>query len=113
MFWASEAEILAVRYWGVLVMMEPEKGRGEKAYSVDLDIMFLILYLNCLKQRLEPFQGAEITTDPEEVDFSETSLRARIAAGHAVPDALEDAGEGRYAYTCADEDCGLEFEDVF
>lgn len=73
--------------------------------------MIHVLRLNSQKQASEPFERAKVTADPEEVDFSESSLALRIV--HSVPDALENGREWCHANTSTNKDGNLEFEDVF
>lgn len=81
------------------------------AYGVDFDVVLQILSLNRQKERAEPLKGAEVTTDPEEVDFPEASLFLWVV--HSVPDALEDGGEWCDTNTCATKNCDLVFKHVF
>lgn len=55
--------------------------RGE--VGVDLDVVVHILSLDGEEERTEPFEGTEITADPEEIDFPETGLLLGVV--HAVP----------------------------
>lgn len=78
---------------------------------VDLNMVIHILRFDSKQQRAEPFEGAEITTDPEEIHFAETGLLLWVV--HAVPDGFQDGGEGCDADSGADEHGDFEFEDVF
>lgn len=43
----------------------------EATYSVNLNGVSLVLSLDGTKQALEPLEGAEVSTNPEEVDLPE------------------------------------------
>lgn len=85
--------------------------REQQAYGMDLDVIRQVLGLDRQQERTEPLETAKVSAYPEEVDFPQSRLLLRVV--HAVPDALEDAGEGRDANTCADEQSDLVLEDVF
>lgn len=69
-----------------------------------------ILSLNSQKQRPEPFEGAEITANPEEVHLVESCLLLRIVT--PVPDTLQDRCEGRDTNTGSNENRNFVFENV-
>ena len=83
-----------------------------ETYGVDFDGVVFVLGLNGVEEGFEPFQAAEVTTNPEEVDFAEASLLC-AGAGHAIPYRLQDRCERCYADAGADEEGSLEFKDVF
>lgn len=78
---------------------------------VDLNVVVHVLGFNGEEERAEPFEGAKVTADPEEVNFAETSLLLGVV--HAVPDALEDGSEWGDTNTGTNEDDGFVFEDIF
>ena len=61
--------------------------------DTDLNPVLGILFLNGVQKRVEPFSSAEVTDDPDEVDFGKTSWLGVVEVVHAVPDRLEDAGK--------------------
>ena len=78
--------------------------------GVDLDAVVKVLLLDGEEQRAEPLKGAKVTADPEEVDLSQA--RSLLGVVHAVPDGLEDGGEGGHTDTGTDEDGDLVLEDI-
>lgn len=60
---------------------------------------------------MEPFEGAGVFADPDELHPSQSSWG--IGAGAEVVDVLQDAGPGCDTDACADEHCDLVVEDVF
>jgi len=78
---------------------------------VDLDMVIHILGFDSEEEGAEPFEGAEITAYPEEVDFAEARLLLGVV--HAVPDGFEDGCERRDTDTSTDEERDLVLEDVF
>lgn len=98
MFVASSALILAVRY--CLTVSGVSSIKAGRAYGVDLDMVVDVLRLNRQEERSEPFEGAEISADPEEVYLSEPCASLRIV--HTVPDALQDGSEWRDTNTRTD-----------
>jgi len=78
---------------------------------VDLNMVVHVLGFDGEEERTEPFEGTKVTTDPEEVDFAETSLLLRIV--HAVPDGFEDGCKGRDSNTGTAKHGNLVFEDIF
>ena len=69
----------------------------------DLDPVLRILLLDGVQERVEPFCGAEVTDDPNEVHLGETGGLRVVEAVHPVPDGLEDRGEGCHTNACANE----------
>ena len=63
------------------------------------------------EQSLEPFKGAGILTDPDELDAAETAWR--VGPGALVVNILEDRGPWRDADAGADEDGDFVVKDVF
>lgn len=82
----------------------------ESEVGVDLDYTLPILSLDGEKKRAEPFEGAEITADPEKVYLADTGGALGVVL--AVPDAFEDGGEGGDTDTGTNEDGGFELEDI-
>lgn len=78
---------------------------------MDFNMVIHILSFDSEKQGAEPFKGAEVTADPEEVDFAETSLFLWVV--HAVPDGFEDRCEWRDTNTCSNQNGDFVFEDIF
>ncbi len=68
--------------------------------GVDLDVLLKIKKQDGEKQRAEPLEGAEVSADPEEVDFAEAGLLLRVV--HSVPDRLQNRSEGCNTNTCSD-----------
>jgi len=79
--------------------------------SVDLNMVVHILSFDGEEERTEPFEGAKVTTDPEEVDFAETGFLLRVV--HAVPNGFENGCEGRDPNTGTAEHGNLVFKDIF
>lgn len=67
MFWASAAEILAVRYYGICVSKVVSRGSNRSTYCVDFDLMLSVLIFDGLEERLEPFERSKISAHPEEI----------------------------------------------
>ncbi len=78
----------------------------------NLNVTIHILHLDGRQQRAEPFETAEIPTDPDEIDLAQTRLLP-VRVVHAVPDGFEDGGERGDADAGADEDGDFVAEDVF
>lgn len=78
---------------------------------VDLDAVVDILGFDSQQKRAEPLERAEISADPEEVHLAQPRLLLRVV--HAIPDRLEDGGEGGHADTGTDQDGHLVLEHVF
>lgn len=69
----------------------------------DLDPVLRVLLLDGVQERVEPFCGAEVTDDPDEVNLGETGGLRVVEAVHPVPDGLEDRGEGCNTNACTNE----------
>lgn len=78
---------------------------------MNLNMIIHILSLDREEQAAEPLETPKVPADPEEVDLAQPRLLLRVV--HAVPDALEDGGEGSDADAGTDEDGRLVFENVF
>lgn len=63
------------------------------------------------EKRLEPFKGARVFADPDELHSSEA--RRGVRARTEMPDVFQDAGPGGDADAGADEDGDFVVEDVF
>lgn len=58
-----------------------------EAYCMNLNMIVHVLCLNSEQQRPEPFERAEISAYPEEIDLAKPSLLLRVI--YPVPDTLE------------------------
>ena len=69
---------------------------GDFGGKVDMYLYALlrILGLDCLKQALKPLGRTKVPNDPDKVDLAQASLFPSSKVVHAVPDGLEDRGEG-------------------
>jgi hypothetical protein len=58
-----------------------------------------ILGLDRLQQTVKPFGRTKVPNDPDKVDLAQASLFPSSKVVHAVPDGLEDRGEGCHSNT--------------
>ncbi len=79
--------------------------------GVNLDMIVHVLGFDGEEQGTEPLEGAEISADPEEVDFAETGLLLWVV--HSVPDRLQDGGERSNPDTSTAEKSDLKLEYIF
>ena len=77
---------------------------------MDFDVVLQVLSFDGEQQRPEPFEGAKVTANPEEVNLSESCLALWVV--HAVPDALEDRCERRDTNTGTAKHSDFELEYV-
>jgi hypothetical protein len=73
-------------------------------------VIFQVLSFDSEQKRAEPFEGAEITANPEEVHLPQSCTTLGVV--HAVPDTLKNGGEGCDTDTGTDEHSDFEFEHV-
>src|SRR5688572_28055812 len=78
---------------------------------VNLNATLHILCLNGEEKRAEPFKRTEVTADPEEVYLGKTGLLLGVV--HAVPDRLQNRGEGSDTNTGTHEDGDFVLEHIF
>lgn len=74
---------------------------GDFGGKVDMYLYALlrILGLDRLKQAVKPLSRTKVPNDPDKVDLAQTSLFPSSKVVHAVPDGLEDRGEGCHSNT--------------
>lgn len=90
----------------------PLKASDEhKTYGVDLDVIIDILRLDSQQQRSEPFEGSEVSANPEEVDLPQ-SRTGSLRVVHAVPDTLKNGRERSDTDTGTAEDGDFELEHI-
>jgi hypothetical protein len=82
----------------------------ERTYGVDLNVVIDILGFDGQEERSEPFKGAEISADPEEVDLPQAGTALRVV--HPVPDTLENGGKWRDTNTGTNQYGNFKLENI-
>jgi len=80
--------------------------------NVDLDAITRVLFLDGVQEGVEPFSCAEVPDNPSEVDLGEAGGLRIAEVIHAIPDGLQNGGEGSHTDTGTDEEDGFVVQEI-